>query len=175
MTKRAFRSVVAARPRATPMRSDLAALLLTLAVALLVLACERSPSAPEAELSFQTIAKTTVTGNFVPQIREVVRDRARFETIWRELWGGREIAAPAIDFEREMVVAASGALVCFDVVEIERITLEGGGIAVGLTEATPSSLCLCAGPQSTFHIVRLRRLPGGERFVARSVPPSCPA
>lgn len=141
---------------------------------MLLSGCERSPTGPDAEVSFQTLAKTTVTGVQAPHIREVVRDQARFDAIWAQLWGPGAADTPRIDFEREMVVVASAALVCFDVVAVERIMLDGNQLLIELVEATNTSLCLCGRYESTFHIVRLRRFAGPERFVARPVPPTCP-
>jgi hypothetical protein len=174
MPRSVVRAAAAVHPKTLPNPFGLAALLAGLAATLLLLGCNRSPSAPEAELSFQTLAKTTVAGVSAPRIREVVRDRARFEEAWSQLWGSSAAAAPAVDFEREMVVVASAGQVCFDVAAVERIKLEGSELLIELVEAVPS-LCLCARPESTFHIVRLRRFHGADRFVARTVPPTCPS
>lgn len=174
MPRSLIRAAAAVQKRALPTRLDLAALLAALAAAWLLLGCNSSPSAPEAELSFQTVAKTTVAGVSAPRIREVVRDRARFEEAWSQLWGSSAAAAPPVDFEREMVVVASAEQVCFDVAAVERIKLEGSELVIELVEAA-HSLCSCARPESTFHIVRLRRFHGAERFVARTVPPTCPS
>jgi len=174
MPRSVIRAAAAVQSRALPTPRHLAALLAALAAAWLLLGCNSSPSAPEAELSFQTVAKTTVAGVNAPRIREVVRDRARFEEAWAQLWGSSAAAAPPVDFEREMVVVASAGEVCFDVAAVERIKLEGSELVIDVVEAVPS-LCLCARPESTFHIVRLRRFHGAERFVARTVPPTCPS
>jgi hypothetical protein len=147
-------------------------LLSTLVV--VVLGCSGSPSEPrQGELAFETLAKTTVLGGSTPpHLREVVRDRGRFNRLWSELFAGAGESAPGIDFRRDMVVAVTAGGWCYDDVRVERITLEQRSLVVDVVEALPNCLCVSA-PHSTFHLVRLRRLDAEEQFVERETNSAC--
>lgn len=135
--------------------------------------CSSSPSEPDSSISFQTVAKTTLTASLGPQIREVVRDAPRWESVWRELWGPGAPALPAVDFEREIVAVATAGVGCFGDVDVEEITAEGGVLVVRLAEAPPSTTCACFAAEYTFHVVRLPRIQAVDRFEVRGLPPRC--
>ncbi|HET9767813.1 MAG TPA: hypothetical protein VFS60_13240, partial [Thermoanaerobaculia bacterium] len=116
----------------------------------LVLGCHDSPSEPRGEISFQSLAKTTLP-RFGPEVRTVVRDEASWEATWRELWGDAPPPRPQIDFRREMAVVATASLSCFGDVAIEGVDRDGGELTVRIADAGPPTLCLCIAPMYTFH------------------------
>jgi hypothetical protein len=120
-----------------------------------------------------TVARATVSNHSAQGLRTVVRDPGRWQAVWRQLWGEAAPALPDIDFEREMVVVASAALVCFADVRIETVQEMNGGVAVGLADSGPASTCLCAVPETTFHAARTRRVEGPAEFTVRTIPPTC--
>jgi hypothetical protein len=157
-------------------RSAAAARLRRLAPALallLVIGCHDSPSEPRGDISFQNVAKATLSPRFGPQLREVVRDEARYEAVWRELWGDSQPARPPIDFRREMVIVANASLTCFGDVEIEDVDRERGQLRVRIADAGPAPLCLCVAPTYTFQVVRADRADGPVSFEVRVTPPTC--
>ena len=151
---------------------------LALAAALgatLLLACDRSTSEPGGAIRVQTLAKATIPSHGPVQVREVVRNQARYEAVWRELWGDREIFRPPVDFDREMVVAVTHPTeACLGEVEIARIEPHGFGATVKLGQSRPH-LCLCAVAETTFHIVRAPRLAGPVDFEVHEIPSRCGA
>jgi len=136
--------------------------------------CE-SPTAPseDGSLTLHTVAKATVSNHSAQGVRTVVRDPGRWQAVWAQLWGERAPALPDVDFEHEMVVVASGALVCFAEVRVESVNDRAGGVHVGLADSGPSSSCLCAVPETTLHAVRVRRVEGAVEFTVRTIPPTC--
>lgn len=155
-------------------RASLAGLA-ALAVAAAVLAgCDSSSTEPERTVPFETLAKAALPddGGPVP-IREVVRDAARYEAVWRELWGDREIGRPAVDFDRHMVVAVTHPTeVCLADVAVTRVVRKGFGARIEVGESGPH-LCNCIQAEITFHVVRLPRLPGAVDFSTHRIPSRC--
>ncbi len=135
-----------------------------------------SPTEPahDGPLSLATVAKATVVNRASLGLRTVVRDAGRWQAVWSELWGDAAPALPDVDFEREMVVVASASLVCFADVRVETVASSGGVLRVGLADSGPSTTCLCAAPETTFHATSLRRVEGAVEFEARTIPPTCP-
>jgi hypothetical protein len=164
---------------ARPLFVSLAAARTSLALALaataaLALGCDRSSTEPDAELRFETLAKTSVPAHgSSPPPREVVRDAARYAEVWRELWGPHEVARPPVDFARQMVVVATHSVdPCLGDVAIERLEREGLGGTVRMGESAPH-LCSCVQAETTFHVVRAPRLPGEVEFVVHRIPARC--
>lgn len=160
-----------------PLRSIIAAGLARAAAALallLLLGCHDSPSEPRSgDVSFSTVLKTTLVRNG-PQLREVVREEARFDAVWRELWGPGAPAKPAVDFQREMVIVATASLICFGDVEIEQIERQRGSVLVRIADST-ATLCSCGVPQYRFHVVKASRVDEPANFLVRPIPPTCPS
>ena len=154
---------------AAPSRARIAFLL----ALLFALGCYDSPSEPRGDVSFQNVAKASLSPRSGPQLREVVRDQARYEAVWRELWGDSRPARPAIDFRREMVIVATASLPCFGEVEIEDVDRERGTLVVRIADAGPPPLCLCFAPEYSFHVVRADRVEGQVSFLIRATPPVC--
>src|SRR5689334_15541712 len=86
-----------------------------LALLLVVSGCDNLPSEVrgDRDVSFQNVAKATLTPRSGPQVRTVVYDQATWQSVWRELWGSSAPPRPEIDFHREMVVVATASLSCF--------------------------------------------------------------
>lgn len=135
-----------------------------------------SPTEPahDGPFSLSTVAKATVANRASLGLRTVVRDSGRWQAVWSEIWGDAAPALPDVDFEREMVVVATASLVCFAEVRIETVESSAGVLRVGLADSGPSTTCLCAAPETTFHAARLRRVERAAEFVARTIPPTCP-
>ncbi len=121
-----------------------------------------------------TISKAAIPGRTGPLLREVVRDEARYDAVWREMWDN-VAAKPTIDFQREMVVVATSALTCFGNVEIEQIERQRGTVLVRMADSTPGSLCLCGATEYVHHMVRATRVDGEAFFSVRPIPPTCPS
>jgi hypothetical protein len=147
-----------------------------IATAAMCLAGCGSPTEPahDGPLSLATVAEATVANRASLGLRTVVRDSGRWRAVWSDLWGDAAPALPDVDFEREMVVVASASLVCFAQVRVESVESSQGVLRVGLADSGPSTTCLCAAPETTFHAARLRRVEGAVEFVARTIPPTCP-
>jgi len=142
-------------------------------VAALPLACEGSSTEPEIRLRVETLAKASVPTNSPARLREVVRDAARYQAVWRELWGDREIGRPAVDFQRDMVVVMTHPFdACMGEVAIESLERAGLGFVVKAGESTPH-LCLCAAAETTFHVVRTPRVAGPVEFETHPIPSRC--
>ncbi len=144
-----------------------AALLLSLS------GCDGSPTEPGSEISFQTVAKSTVPNRSGPTVREVVRDEAQWRAAWSSLWGAGAPPLPAIDFGREMVAVATAGITCTGDVEIEQIERQGARLVVHIADAGPNPCALCFAAETVFHAVRLERIDLPERFEVRIVPPRC--
>ena len=142
---------------------------------LLLLGCDDLPSEGRGsgDVSFQNIAKATLTPRSGPQVRTVVYDQASWEALWRELWGSSAPPRPQIDFHREMVVVATASLSCFGDVEIESVDRDNGQVLVKIADAGPETLCLCVAPEYIFHVVRATRVDGPASFTVRTTRPHC--
>ncbi len=138
----------------------------------MLLACG-SPTEPTGNLSFSTLAASSVPGTAGPQIQTVVRDSVAWSQIWSELWGDQAPAPPLVDFSRDMAVLVTGSEFCFGGAEVEAIVLTGGALRIQYGDAAPT-LCLCAQASLSFHAVRAPRVLGEPIFQARSTPPLCP-
>jgi hypothetical protein len=158
----------AAATRWQPMPA--AALLLGLVV---VLGCHDSPSESRGDISFQSLANTTLSPRSGPLVRTVVRDEATWAATWQQLWGNAAPPRPAIDFRREMAIVATASLGSFGDVAIEDVEREAGQLTVKIADAGPEPLCLCIAPTYTFHVVRATRVDGPVSFATRRIPPLC--
>jgi hypothetical protein len=147
------------------------------AAAFLALACyggasySNSPSEPgPGNVPFETLLQRSIPGQTGSQIREVARD----ETSWLALWsrlrqGGGEgflpAQPPAVDFSREMVIAAAlETQSCVSKVTIRTIVQGRGELVVGLLEEPPAPGCVCITSERPLHVVRLRRSSAPVRF-----------
>ena len=142
-------------------------------VAALPLGCDRSSTEPELTLRVETLAKASVPTNDPARVREVVRDAVRYEAVWRELWGDREVGRPGVDFERDMVVVMTHSVdACLGDVAIERLERAGSGFVVKAGESPPN-LCNCVSGETTFHVVRTPRVAGPVEFETHAIPSRC--
>lgn len=157
----------------SPARRDgLRVAALALAAAL-GLGCEGSSTEPELTIRVETLAKATVPTNDPARVREVVRDAARYEAVWRELWGGREVGRAAVDFSRDMVVVLTHSVdACLGEVVIEQLERAGPGFIVKAGESPPH-FCSCVTGETTFHVVRTPRVAGPVEFETHPIPSRC--
>jgi hypothetical protein len=146
-----------------------------LALLLVVSGCENLPSEVrgDRDVSFQNVAKATLTPRSGPQVRTVVYDDATWQAVWRELWGNSAPPRPEIDFHREMVVVATASLSCFGDIEIESVDRDHDQVLVKIADAGPETLCLCIAPEYAFHVVRATRVDGPAAFIVRTTRPRC--
>jgi len=153
---------------------SLLATALAAALLLSLLGCDGSPTEPRGgDLSFQTVAKSTVPNRSGPPVREVVRNDAEWSAVWSSLWGAGGPPLPAVDFGREMVAVATAGISCAGDVEVEHIERRGVQLVVQIADAGPNPCALCFAPETTFHAVRLQRVDLPARFEVRMVQPRC--
>ena len=154
------------------------------AAALLALACAGAaiskPSAPgrAGAVPFQTIDQRGIPGQAGGEIRDVARDEASWHALWARLreGGGDTLPEepPTVDFGRDMtIVVAMPTQPCVSKVTIQSVTRKRGGAVVQLLEAPPAPNCTCIVSQRPIHVVRLPRVEGDVRFVARRGQTSC--
>jgi hypothetical protein len=129
-----------------------------------------------ANVPFTTIVQASMPGQTGGERREVVRDAAGWEALWGELHQGSGAVPPlpAVDFSREMVIAAAmETQSCVSRVTIRAVTQAGRGLVVDLLEAPPAPNCVCVVAERPIHVVRLARLSGTVRFTAERGVTSC--
>lgn len=99
--------------------------LLALGTAVLLTACESSPTAPRQPVTVTRLAFSSISGFDDPQ-RLVVRSGAEWQGVWATLHRRTNPVPPlpAIDFDREMVVVAAAG------------TKSTGGFAVSIDSAS---------------------------------------
>lgn len=130
------------------------------------------PAAPR-QIPFETIEQASVPGKVGDEVRAVVRDAAAWQSVWDDLTGGsgRDPEAPAVDFEREMVLAAAMPMqACVSRVTIRGVAAEGGGLVVDLLEQPPAPGVVCVVSERPFHAVRLARHDGPVRWEVETRP-----
>ena len=139
-----------------------------------------SPTAPgPGNVAFETILQRSIPSQSGGEIREVARDEAAWKALWSRLrQGGGEgflpAEPPAVDFSREMVIAAAlETQSCVARITIRGIVEGRGGLVVDLLEAPPASNCVCITSERPLHIVRLRRSAEPVRFEAERGVTSC--
>lgn len=130
-----------------------------------------SPSEPgPGKVASETILHRSIPGQGGSQIREAARDEASWTVLWNRLReGGGEgflpAQPPAVDFSRDMVIAAAMETQSC----VSRVTLRGvvqgrGELVVDLLEEPPAPNCVCITSERPLHIVRLRRSADPVRF-----------
>ncbi len=149
-----------------------------LAAAFLALACNgssgpnrKTPSEPvSGVVAFETVIQRSIPGQSGGTIQEVARDEAAWSALWSRLrQGGGEgflpAQPPAVDFSRDMVIAAAMETQgCVSKVTIREIVQGRGELVVDLLEAPPAPNCICVTSERPIHVVRLRRSPDPVRF-----------
>jgi hypothetical protein len=99
-----------------------------------------------------------------------------WKALWDELREGSSLAAepPAVDFEREMVIAAAmETQSCVSKVTIRAVTQTTDGLVVDLLEAPPAPNCRCITSERPLHIIKLAKQAGPVRFTAERGETSC--
>lgn len=128
---------------------------------------------PGGEAAIETIQQASVPGKVGEQVREAVHDSAAWQRVWDDLTGGSAMAgqAPAVDFEREMVLAAAmPTQPCVSRVTIRGVTAGEDGLVVDLLEQPPAEGVVCVTSERPFHAVRLGRHDGPVRWQAETEP-----
>jgi hypothetical protein len=156
-----------------------------LGVLLLTVACgsagagggDPEPVEPEptggGEVALETIEQASVPGKVGEQVREAVRDSTAWQRVWDDLAGGGAMAgqAPAVDFEREMVLAAAMPTQgCISRVTIRGVTAGSDGLVVDLLEQPPAEGVVCVVSERPFHAARLARHDGPVRWQVETEP-----
>jgi len=139
---------------------------------------EPDPSPPgrtaeRRQVPFTTIDQGSVPGKGGDQVRAAVRDAAAWQRVWDDLTGGsgRTAEAPAVDFEREMVLAAAMPTQgCISRVTLRGVAEEDGGLVVDLLEQPPAAHIVCVVAERPFHAVRLARHEGPVRWEVETRP-----
>ena len=127
-------------------------------------------------LPFETILQTSLPGQAGTEKRELARDAVAWKALWDELREGSNLPAepPAVDFEREMVIAAAMETQgCVSKVTIRTVTQTADGLVVALLEAPPAPNCRCITSERPLHIVKLAKQAGPVRFTAERGETSC--
>jgi hypothetical protein len=101
---------------------------------------------------------------FGEQARLVVASQAEWETAWRHVWHGHSPvpAAPAVDFDREVVlVAAMGGRSSGGYqIEVTQAVAQAARVVVRVVETSPGSGCfVTAGFSEPVDVVKLPRTP----------------
>jgi hypothetical protein len=75
--------------------------------------------------------------------REVIRSAPEWQTFWTRLWGGDRRPRPAVDFDREMVVAATmGARPTGGFwIQVDSVVVSSAAVDVFVTEHSPGRSC----------------------------------
>lgn len=153
--------------------------------AFLALACNGStePDSPTApgpgNVPFETILQRSIPAQSGGEIREAARDDASWAALWSRLrQGGGEgflpADPPAVDFSRDMVIAAAlETQSCVSRITIRGIVQGRGELVVNLLEAPPAPNCICITSERPLHVVRLRRSAEPVRFDAERGVTSC--
>jgi len=132
---------------------------------------EKPPSVP-----FETVLQTSLPGQAGTEKRELARDTVAWKALWDQLREGSNLPAepPAVDFEREMVIAAAMETQgCISKVTIRTVTQTADGLVVDLLEAPPAPDCRCITSERPFHIIKLAKQAGPVRFTAQRGETSC--
>ncbi len=155
-------------------RSRSLALVLLLALA----ACNgssrpgRGLSDERGPVAFETVIQQSIPGQTGGEVREAARDATAWASLWARLREGAGATLPeqppAVDFSREMVIAAAmPAQGCVSRVTIQEIRQGRGELVVDLLEAPPAPNCTCITSERPLHVVRLPLSPDPVRFEVR--------
>jgi len=127
----------------------------------------------QQQVAVKTIQQASVPGKAGEQVRATVHDSAAWQSVWDDLTAGGAMAgqAPAVDFEREMVLAAAmPTQPCVSRVTIRGVTAGEDGLVVDLLEQPPAEGVVCVTSERPFHAVRLARHDGPVRWQAETEP-----
>ncbi|HET9211437.1 MAG TPA: hypothetical protein VFR03_13600 [Thermoanaerobaculia bacterium] len=135
-------------------------------------ACAGAAPRPARTVAFQTLDQRGIPGQSGGEIRQVARDEDSWRSLWAELreGGGGMLPEepPTIDFDHEMaIVVAMPTQSCVSKVTIQSVVRQGSGAVVNLLEAPPAPNCVCFVSQRPLHVIRLPRIEGDVRFVAK--------
>jgi hypothetical protein len=155
------------------------------AAGLLALACRGSSATPApapetgpGDLAIETVLQRSVPGQAGGEVREAARDAAAWKALWDRLREGESgvlpAEPPAVDFSRDMVIAAAMPnQPCVSKVTIRGVARSGGELVVDLLEAPPAPNCVCFVSERPLHVVRLPRSADPVRFVVEQGQTPC--
>ena len=133
-----------------------------------------SPSEPgpgnAANIAVETILQRSIPGQGGGQLRDTARDEAAWTALWNRLReGGGEgflpAQPPAVDFGRDMVIAAAmETQSCVSRITVRGVVQGHGELVVDLLEEPPAPNCVCITSERPLHVVRLRRSADKVRF-----------
>jgi hypothetical protein len=120
-------------------------------------------------VAFETVIQRSIPGQSGGEVREAARDAAAWASLWVRLREGAGATLPeeppAVDFSREMVIAAAMETQgCVSRVTIQGIRQGRGELVVDLLEAPPAPNCVCVTSERPLHAVRLPLSPDPVRF-----------
>ncbi len=126
-----------------------------------------------------SLPATTIAAGNVSRIHTLTRVIVRDQAAWTDLWRrhtGRADAPPAVNFDRDKVVAVFAGDAFEPVaVSIARIVRESDRLVVTYTLASTRPMADARGPViAPFHIVLVARLPLPVTFVLRKRPQGFP-
>lgn len=132
----------------------------------------RTPTEPpgggnSGPVAFETLVQASNPGQSGGTVRQTVRDAAAWATLWAELRQGTALpeAPPAVDFSKEMVIAAAMETQgCVAKVTIRGLRRAGNELVVDLLEAPPAPNCVCITSERPIHAVKMPRFAGAVRF-----------
>lgn len=118
-------------------------------------------------MEMETLVQQSIPGQGGGTVREVVRDPAAWAALWADLRAGSALpeTPPAVDFSRDMVIAAAmETQPCVSRVTIRSAVETGGELVINILEAPPAPNCICITSERPIHAVRLRKVDAPARF-----------
>ncbi len=151
------------------------------AAGLLALAClGASPASGRGggSVGLETLVQRSIPGQTGDQLREVIRDEPSWKALWARLREGDggvlPAEPPAVDFKRDMVIAAAlPTQACISKVTIRGIGHRPGELVVDLLEAPAAPHCVCFVSARPIHVVRLPRSAEPVRFAVERGVTAC--
>lgn len=104
---------------------------------------DRAPDAQRVEVRRLEFLPVSFSGIGTVE-RVVIRSEPEWQTFWTRLWGGHHRPRPAVDFDREMVVAATmGARSTGGFwIQVDSVVVSSAAVDVFVTEHSPGRSCI---------------------------------
>jgi len=103
---------------------------------------DRAPDAQRVEVRRLEFLPVSFSGIGTVE-RDVIRSDPAWQTFWTRLWGGDRRPRPAVDFDREMVVAATmgGHPTGGFWIQVDSVVASSAAVDVFVTEHSPGRSC----------------------------------
>lgn len=103
---------------------------------------DRAPGAQRVEVRRLEFLPVSFSGIGTVE-RRVIRSEAEWQPFWTRLWGGHHRPLPVVDFDREMVVAATmGARSTGGFwIQVDSVVVSSAALDVFVTEHSPGRSC----------------------------------